>query len=345
MVSMAHDVFISHSKTDKQVADALCAAFESQGVRCWIAPRDVPPGSDWASEIIKAISGSRVMVLVFSAAAADSAHVRHEITAAANAGVVIVPFKIDTTDPTGAMQYYLADTHWLDAVNPPTTEQIGEAVLRVASLLDKEVDTGKLVVPKQKRRLPMPAIAAVVVVLVALVAGGAYLVTRGHDDQPSGTPQSVTTPSGTASPTATTMAGAATYAEVVAQLPAGSKPVDFEADIISSLQGSTSIFLRFSGRWESHQVMGDIEFSLKSGRWVSTVVHTMDSLKVNWTQDASINRAYKNPEFAYFMNTLGTELYGAKLTNQSRFVLAGTDFSPGDTMTLDGTLRLVKVTW
>ncbi len=40
---MAHDVFISHSAKDKATADAVCAVLEAEGIRCWIAPRDVLP--------------------------------------------------------------------------------------------------------------------------------------------------------------------------------------------------------------------------------------------------------------------------------------------------------------
>ncbi len=36
---MAHDVFISHSTSDRAVADAMCSRLEQVGVRCWIAPR------------------------------------------------------------------------------------------------------------------------------------------------------------------------------------------------------------------------------------------------------------------------------------------------------------------
>ena len=38
---------------------------ESNGVRCWIAPRDVTPGMEWSECIIDAIEECRVMVLVF----------------------------------------------------------------------------------------------------------------------------------------------------------------------------------------------------------------------------------------------------------------------------------------
>ena len=41
---MAHDVFISYSTADKTAADAVCAILEGNGVRCWIAPRDIMRG-------------------------------------------------------------------------------------------------------------------------------------------------------------------------------------------------------------------------------------------------------------------------------------------------------------
>ena len=40
---MAYDVFVSYSHQDKLTADAVCATLEAQGVRCWIAPRDINP--------------------------------------------------------------------------------------------------------------------------------------------------------------------------------------------------------------------------------------------------------------------------------------------------------------
>ena len=52
---MPFDVFISYSHQDKAAADAACSALESAGVRCWIAPRDVAPGADWAGAIVSAI--------------------------------------------------------------------------------------------------------------------------------------------------------------------------------------------------------------------------------------------------------------------------------------------------
>jgi hypothetical protein len=132
---MAHDVFISYSSRDKPIADAICANIEASGIRCWIAPRDIAPGEDWPAAIATAISESHVMVLVFSAHSNASEDVGREIILAANHRLVIIPFKIDNIEPEPGKQYYLARTHWLDAVNPPTQAQIDALVERVSVLI------------------------------------------------------------------------------------------------------------------------------------------------------------------------------------------------------------------
>jgi TIR domain len=62
--NMSHDVFISHSSADKRAADAACALLEARGIKCWIAPRDIRPGSDWGESIITAIEQARIMLLL-----------------------------------------------------------------------------------------------------------------------------------------------------------------------------------------------------------------------------------------------------------------------------------------
>ena len=48
---MLHDVFISYSSRDKVIADAVCHFLEQGGIKCWIAPRDIAPGFDYADMI------------------------------------------------------------------------------------------------------------------------------------------------------------------------------------------------------------------------------------------------------------------------------------------------------
>jgi hypothetical protein len=113
---MPHDIFISYSSHDKSVADAVCAATEAQRIRCWIAPRDVLAGTEYGAAIVKASEDCRSMVLVFSAHANEVPHIRRELECAVSKGKIIVPFRIEDVLPSGAMEYCLGNTHWLDAL-------------------------------------------------------------------------------------------------------------------------------------------------------------------------------------------------------------------------------------
>src|ERR1700722_18254512 len=80
----AAPVFVSHSSQDAAVANAVVENLEQHGIKCWIAPRDVTPGSQYADEIVAAINGAKVLVLVLSEYAVASPHVGREIERAAS---------------------------------------------------------------------------------------------------------------------------------------------------------------------------------------------------------------------------------------------------------------------
>jgi hypothetical protein len=134
---MAHDVFVSYSKRDKQVADAVVAGLERRGIRCWIAPRDVTPGKTWGQEIVRAIADSKIMVMILSEAANKSSQVVREVERAANEEVIIIPFRIDNIDPTGDIAYFLSTTHWLDALTPPLESHIDQLGKTIQAFLSE----------------------------------------------------------------------------------------------------------------------------------------------------------------------------------------------------------------
>jgi hypothetical protein len=132
----SHDLFVSYSTQDKPVADAIVARLEHAGVRCWIAPRDVLPGRVWGEAIVEAISSARLMVIVLSGESNHSPQVVREVERAVAAGLVVVPFRIEEIEPTGAMAYFLASEHWLDAMTPPLDAHIAHLGEVVRALLD-----------------------------------------------------------------------------------------------------------------------------------------------------------------------------------------------------------------
>ena len=113
------DIFISYSQADRACAHELVALLEAQGLKCWIAPRDISPSADWAAEIIDAITAARIMVLVFSASSNQSPQVRREVERAVHKGVTVLPFRIEDVVPSKSLEFFLSAQHWMDAFPAP----------------------------------------------------------------------------------------------------------------------------------------------------------------------------------------------------------------------------------
>lgn len=189
---MAHDIFISYSSKNKKTADAVCAALEENGMRCWIAPRDITPGKEWGEAIVTAISESKIMVLIFSAAANQSQQVLREVERAVNKNVIIVPFRIEDVVPTKSMEYFLYSTHWLDALTPDMEVHIGElveTVSKVASIektAKKPEDKKSNQKAKSKQKIFIAVAAAITVLSLAFGSFGVWMaLSSKNDNKPS----------------------------------------------------------------------------------------------------------------------------------------------------------------
>jgi oligopeptide transport system substrate-binding protein len=135
------DVFVSYSSKEKAVADAVVSALENEGIRCWYAPRDIAPGADWADSITQAIHECRIMILVFSKHANRSQRVIDEINYAISQEKIILPFRIEAYNPTGALSLHLSSRHWLDAYEPSWEAHLDRLVKSVSLNLESAGDT------------------------------------------------------------------------------------------------------------------------------------------------------------------------------------------------------------
>ena len=132
---MAHDVFISYSSQDEKTANAICTTLESMNIRCWVAPRDIPPGAEWAETIVDAINESRIFVLVLSSSSNNSPQVKREVERAASKGIPIIPIRIDNVTPSKEMELFVAPSYWLDASEPPLEKHLLTLADMVQALL------------------------------------------------------------------------------------------------------------------------------------------------------------------------------------------------------------------
>ena len=68
------------AKVDRLMA--LCDELERQGVSCWIAPRNILPGTSWRASIVSAVESTHVMALIFSSNTQKSKQVIKELSIA-----------------------------------------------------------------------------------------------------------------------------------------------------------------------------------------------------------------------------------------------------------------------
>jgi formylglycine-generating enzyme required for sulfatase activity len=135
----AHQVFISYASedinsttADRQVADQICSALESQGIHCWIAHRDILPGDEWMEAIIDAVDQTKIIVLVFSANTEKSQWVKDEIKLALDEKRMIIPFRIQEVYPLRALKLLKVRCQWMHAFTPPLEKHI-ENLVKIVS--------------------------------------------------------------------------------------------------------------------------------------------------------------------------------------------------------------------
>jgi TolB-like protein len=173
-------VFISYASSDSAIADSVVASLERHGVGCWIAPRDVRAGSLYAEAIVRAISNSKALVLVLSTSSVASAHVGKEVERASSKRRPVIALRIDEAPLSPALEYFLSESHWVDARAESMDAGIGKVIAAIRELernvpevisigsTDATAGTASAARPKARNRILIAA--GVIVLAVALAA-------------------------------------------------------------------------------------------------------------------------------------------------------------------------------
>jgi TolB-like protein len=177
-----HDVFVSYASQDAAVANSIVENLEQHGIKCWIAPRDVTPGSKYADEIVEAINNAKVLVLVLSEHALVSPHVGREIERAASKRRGIIVLRRDAAPLTRSFEYFLSESQWINvaALGVPAaltklTQAVGQR-LAPSSWVSPGLGTDARDPADRKRKpshltIKRVVAAAVFLVIAALVVG------------------------------------------------------------------------------------------------------------------------------------------------------------------------------
>ncbi len=102
-------IFISYSSKDESIAKQTKKILEDNGIKCWMAPQSIPPGSDYGAEIPIAIEKCGIFVLLLSEFSQKSNWVPKEVGLAIGQNKIIIPFQIDNADISASFNFYLTN--------------------------------------------------------------------------------------------------------------------------------------------------------------------------------------------------------------------------------------------
>jgi formylglycine-generating enzyme required for sulfatase activity len=130
-------IFISYSSKDQKTAEAICTAIENRGHPCWISSRDIGPGENFQTQIVRAIRHAKIMVLVFSAHANNSEEIKKELVLAGQSRLVVIPVRVEDVTPDEAFAYEFATRQWIDVFGD-WEHAIGRVVHQIEAVIGEE---------------------------------------------------------------------------------------------------------------------------------------------------------------------------------------------------------------
>ena len=92
-------IFLSHGSENRDEANALTRYLEEQGLKIWIAPRDVRPGVDYSEALQQAIEQCSAFIVLVTDKANKSPYVRVETEMAFSLHKPIFPVRPTDVKP------------------------------------------------------------------------------------------------------------------------------------------------------------------------------------------------------------------------------------------------------
>lgn len=120
---MNYDVFISYSRKDTKVADAICAALTEAGISFFIDKEGIIAGADFPEVLANTIDSATVFLLVASDNAYKSKFTKAEILYAFNhkRSGCIIPYLIDDTPMPADLEFLLGNMNWMYSSKCPVS--------------------------------------------------------------------------------------------------------------------------------------------------------------------------------------------------------------------------------
>lgn len=121
--TMKHQIFISYSRKDKNVAEYLCEMLKENGIEYWIDKEGIYSSSNYKELIVDAIEISKAVIFISSANSNASINVIREIGYAVNMNKPILPLMLDDAPYAKSIRLDISDIDQIDYRNPAASSK------------------------------------------------------------------------------------------------------------------------------------------------------------------------------------------------------------------------------
>lgn len=146
-------VFISYKSEEHKHADKVRQYLEDRDISCWMAPRDIPLGSNYADDIPKALQTCDIFVLLLSKKAQTSPWINREVSMAVGNKLRILPLMLEPCKLTTEYTYYLTNVQFYNLYQGEkrVMQEVVQQIYRVRGLEMQIPETQKA---KERKKSP-----------------------------------------------------------------------------------------------------------------------------------------------------------------------------------------------
>lgn len=116
-------LFVSYAHADNTAVLPVVEAVQAQGRSVWLDKGGIAAGEGWAGEIVRAIKTARGVIVMCSAQAFQSDHVKREVYLADRYKKPLVPVFLEPAAPPEDFEYFFAGVQWLELHKTPESER------------------------------------------------------------------------------------------------------------------------------------------------------------------------------------------------------------------------------
>jgi len=127
-----YDAFISHASEDfDKYAMPLVRALEETGLKCWIAPRNIPDGEAYSGAITEGLKASKCVIFLLSRKSNQSKAVHNEIELASRYDKKLITLKLEDLQYHSNLEFHLSSKQYINAkigIKPEVVDHVIAAI-------------------------------------------------------------------------------------------------------------------------------------------------------------------------------------------------------------------------